>query len=266
MYWKYLLKDITCILIIVLFFILIIYNLSIAKLSSIIKGGYDFNHTKNELVVDLPNMHSGWQTELRKKKSKNIINNYIECMKDHYVRFIKHNPENSTVHYVIKNLRYIKGINTDSYHIVQKDIYNLSNFINNHTNAKISIAEDYTIIPQHIWKDRDHHFIRERDDYSCFYISKHNKKKYINTVIMSDDNFKDYRHFGKIPTFKLTTLEYKNDEILISDDIITPRPNYLGSFTDYDLIRITTEYDFNDKYFSKNSSYKINKPGNIWSI
>ena len=76
---------------------------------------------------------------------------------------------------------------------------------------------------------------------------------------MSNDKFKDYEHFGKVPAFLATYVHQpwvskkinKCDPTFVpaiarTGEMVSPRPNTLGQMRDYNMVSITTEFCFGD--------------------
>lgn len=242
-----------------------------------ISGGFHkhIDGVKNVLLVDVANMYTGWYMEKYKKETRHVpqpelIREYLECMHDHFAHFSKHNNlETDSVNYIIKNYKYsLNKKEMYAPHISPDSWTDIYNFVKNH-NAYVTVAEDYKNIPYTAWKSPKSHYLRGCDDYLCFKMAQQYKKKYIHPVIMSDDKFKDYDQFGFVPEFKATYIyaDLKADSsnpIIITPEIVKPKPNTLGQIVDYDMVKITMDFDFKDPKFLKTSTYKIAEPGHVW--
>ena len=144
-------------------------------------------------------------------------------------------------------------------------------FVKKSPGAHVTIAEDYQLIPHSKWKSPNFHYLRGRDDYLCFRMAQHYKKKYINSVIMSNDKYKDYEQFGYVPEFLATYIHARwgdkkdmDPEIIQTVEVVKPKPNTLGQMRDYKMVKITLEFQFDDHKFLKSNDYKISKPGHVW--
>jgi len=243
-------------------------------------GGFEGKpkDVKNILIIDVANMYVGWYMEKYKKElpytdQSGLISGYIDCMNDHYKKFAeKNNIKTDSVIYIIKNYKYISGKKKMVSPFISKESWDeIYKFVKENTNAFITVAEDYRKLSHSKWKSSDMHYIRARDDYLCFRIAQYYKKKYINTVIMSDDKYKDYEQFGFVPKFLATYIYSKKgkeckDQIVNVEELINPKPNTLGQMRDYKMVKITTQFDFSDPKFLKTSNYKISEPGHVWDI
>lgn len=254
-----------------IFIFLFIINLALFVCrSSVLKTG-GVESEKNVLIVDVANMYFGWAHESNSNKHQiaqdKLISGYINFMSDHYNKFILVNDiNNSSVNYVIKNYKYYDNSKNIYAEIIsQKSWDNIYKFVENHFNSSISVAEDYSVIPYDIWKSASNHHVKGCDDYLCFLLARQYKKKQVNATIMSDDKYKDFLKFGNVPPFEATVVSMINKKINITKQHISPHPNSLGQIKDYKLISITLTYSFNDKKFSKVSTYNIPKPGTVWT-
>lgn len=233
---------------------------------------------ENILLVDVANMYVGWYMEKHKKalpynQQQGLMDGYLDCMRDHYKKFVeKNNTETDAVNYILKNYKYSlgksKGMFTAA--ISNETWEKIYEFVKKRPGAHVTVAEDYRQIPHTKWKSPKMHYLRGRDDYLCFRMAQHYKKKYINTVIMSDDKYRDYEQFGFVPEFLATYVHTewgeKDDDLQVvkSDELVKPKPNILGQMKDYKMVRITTAFAFRDPKFLKSSEYKIAEPGHVW--
>jgi len=184
----------------------------------VVRGGGLFE--KKILIVDTNNLCAGL---LRDEK------NLISCMEKHYESFIEHNPE-YIIHYVLKNKKNMRRV--DGKCVLQTPVLSLERlkeFVSQ-TNARVSVAVEYISHSMDKWKK--YHYLRARDDYSLFLLARMYKKKYMRPIIMTDDKFKDYDQFGFIPNFTLININGK-------DVSIRPKPNSLGPFKDYEIIKVS---------------------------
>lgn len=234
---------------------------------------------KNILLVDIANMYVGWymekyDKELPYNQQRELMQNYVKCMRDHYKRFAeKNDTQTDAVNYVIKNYKYSSGPNKCMIApIISKETWDtIYEFVKESPGAHVTVAEDYRQIPYTKWKSSKFHYMRGRDDYLCFRMAQHYKKKYINSVIMSNDKYRDYEQFGMVPEFLATYVHAKwgdernESEIVRTEELVKPRPNTLGQMKDYGMVNITMEFQFNDPKFLKTSEYKIAEPGNVWT-
>jgi hypothetical protein len=227
---------------------------------------------KNILIVDVANMYVGWYMEKYKKsmphdQQNGLMDGYISCMRDHYDRFvIKNNIQTDAVNYILKNYKYSKGAESEMLApIISKEIWGkFYKFVVECPNAQVTVAEDYTQINHAIWKTPKMHYLRGRDDYLCFRMAQHYKKKYINAVIMSDDKYRDYEQFGFVPEFSATNIHTDFGKVVQSTEFVKPKPNTLGQMKDYGMVKITMDFQFTDIKFLKTSDYKIAEPGHVW--
>lgn len=260
-----------------LFIVLLLFIISAAllalyvrrKLSPTLKTG-GFKGTidaQDVLLVDVANMYVGWYMEKNGRNmpfidQSHLFDDYMRCMHDHHARFSR--QTRGVVNYVVKNFKYSSGAVMVAPRISDETWAKLRRFCKTHDGAHITVAEDYAGVSPAVWKSTKHHYVRARDDYMCFHMAQHYKKKYINAVIMSDDNFKDYDQFGLVPPFSATYIRASGSGVTESKESIKPRPNTLGQMSDYKMVKITTEFNFRDKRFVKTSGYKIPAPGNVW--
>jgi hypothetical protein len=245
------------------------------------KGGFvgKPQNVKNILIVDVANMYVGWYMEKHNKvmphdQQTELMDGYISCMRDHYDRFVKiNNTDTDVVNYVLKNYKYSQGEKNGMLApIISKEIWEkIYKFVRECPGTQVTVAEDYTKINHSVWKSPKMHYLRGRDDYLCFRMAQHYKKKYINTVIMSDDKYRDYEQFGLVPEFSATFVHSKwgdassaEPEIVQSIEHVKPKPNTLGQIKDYSMVKITMDFDFADTKFIKSSDYMIAIPGHVW--
>lgn len=243
------------------------------------KGGFNGKPkgVKNILLVDIANMYVGWYMEKYDKglpynHQRGLMQNYVKCMRDHYERFAEKNDTSTdAVNYIIKNYKYSRGPKKGMLApIISEETWNtIYEFVKESPGAHVTVAEDYRQIPHAKWKASKFHYLRGRDDYLCFRMAQHYKKKYINSVIMSNDKYKDYEQFGMVPEFLATYVHAKRGEenepeIVRTEEHVKPRPNTLGQMKDYAMVKITMEFQFKDPKFLKTSEYKIAEPGKVW--
>ena len=246
------------------------------------KGGFNGKPkgVENILLVDIANMYVGWYMEKYDKRLPynqqwGLIQNYVKCMRDHYELFAEKNDvSKDAVNYIIKNYKYSRGPKKGMLapNIPEETWNAIYEFVKESPGAHVTVAEDYRQIPHATWKAPKFHYLRGRDDYLCFRMAQHYKKKYINSVIMSNDNYRDFEQFGMVPEFLATYVhakwgeeDYDEPEIVQTDELVKPRPNTLGQMKDYSMVKITMEFQFRDPKFLKTSEYKIAEPGNVWS-
>lgn len=283
--------EIVTLFILIVILILLLYNAYTelayvgGAVGATISGGYDSGYDggfkgkpigiKNILIVDVANMYVGWYMEKYNKQlpyiqQQDLLRSYVEFMKDHYARFVKkNNMKVSGVNYIVKNYKCSTGRQMSAPNIPNKVFEIFHDFVRTRHNAYITVAEDYKTFSVSEWKKPSYHYLRGRDDYLCFEMARYYKKNYINTFIMSDDKYDDYKYFGQVPPF-LATYIYGDfsdkkyiDTVQISK-LITPKPNSLGQMKDYNLVKITLEFAFGDKKFMKTSDYKVPVPGHVW--
>ena len=234
-----------------LLFVIIIYI--VFSFNNVKYGGHvSVKKLENILIVDVANMYASWRYDTGRKQS------YIVCMDQHYKNFIKHNDiKTCGVVYVIKNCEYdSKNINeVCTKKISTREMGLIFNFIKKHYGASIAIAANYSKNQYEIWKTK--HYMKERDDYLCFFLARLYKRAYINAVIMSNDKFRDFVELGYVPPFEAAIIT-KGDH---STEQIQPRMNDLGQLSDFKMANITLDFSFNGK-FRKDSSFK---PIKIWT-
>ena len=270
------------ILVFILILVLLVTFICLYKYSTepVISGGAGFKqgleNVKNILLVDVANMYTGWYMEHHNNKRPDFKNqhrvfkNYIKCMRDHHKRFIEHNNHKTdVVNYIVKNFRHGGKKTTVAEKMSEKTWKLLYDFVKKNKGVHITVAEDYTPILMTEWKKPSYHYLRGRDDYLCFRMYQHYKKKYKNAVIMSDDKYKDYEKFGVVPKFLATYIradwtDEKNPKLVKNTENISPPPNILGQMRDYKMVKITLDFNFKDPKFLKSSDYKIKKPGEVW--
>ena len=230
-----------------LIFVIVLYF--VFSFNSIKHGGASESKI-DVLIVDVANMYASWKYDTKRNES------YLTCIDQHYKEFIKHNDINiCKVIYVIKNCEYKHK--TDKGKISVKKIEGnelkaIHKFLNVHKNTMVAIAQDYNRTCE---SSKKNHYMKERDDYLCFFIARLYKRKYINAVIMSNDKFKDFVQLGYVPPFEAIILghdEYKES--------ITPCINDLGQLSDFKMVNITLDFSFGGN-FKKDPSFK-QKP--IW--
>jgi len=143
-------------------------------------------------------------------------------------------PPRTIIIYVIKNYKNLKTSHTVAPPI-SKMIWKRLRKIAENSQVRIALAEDYTNFPKAIWKTSRYHYLRARDDYLCFHIAQNYKKKYTKAVIISNDKFRDFKDFDKIPPFTATFI-WKNALTgkieTLSKKINTQRMR-LGQYRDY---------------------------------
>lgn len=231
---------------------------------------------KNILIVDIANMYVGWYMEKYKKAIPQtnqcaLFKNYTMCMSDHYDIFSNINDMRTcAVTYVIKNYKGYNDQKIESPRITTKAWDHLHGFVRAHNNAHVAVAEDYTTFIQSKWKSPRHHYIRGRDDYLCFVLAQTYKKQYATAFIMSDDKFDDFSTFGKIPVFTANYIcnEHMKTKTCTKNDHarIKPSVNLLGQFNDYNIVKITMAFSFEDSNFGKKKGYKTRAPGSVWCL
>ena len=254
----------------ILFFILILYLVyNLIYLTPLIIGGFNYSVTPENtpkyiteeeikplhiLIVDVPNMTTGWfMTKYKSKKfvinQKQLFKNYIECITDHYDLFFKINDTNCRVNYVFKNHQFNNKGFTSSTEISNEDWDMFKYFIKTHQYAYISIAEDYNKQKENEWSEKKYHYLRERDDFLSFRMAQMYKRHMIDYCIMSDDKFKDFVKFGNVPQFYSHYLYYYNNEVISTTELLKPVPNSLGCLQDYNTTPISLEYVFDKTKF-----------------
>lgn len=250
---------------------------SVTTSKPVTRGGFSGKpqNVENVLLVDVANMYVGWYMEKYEDRmpygnQRDLVNLYVECMKDHFKRFSTHNDtDTSAVVYVIKNHKFTLSKKMVAPPIGDRTWKEIKEFVRINKNAHIAVAEDYSLHKYNTWKNKKMHYLRGRDDYLCFRLAQQYKKKYVNTVVMSDDKFKDFVQFGYVPPFTATYVHKKwsgNGEVVQSSEKIIPKPNILGQLRDYKMVKITTVFSFKDPKFLKTSAYKIPEPGKIWNF
>jgi hypothetical protein len=230
-------------------FVVIIYIAF--SFSNVKYGGTPNIKIKNILIVDVANMYVSWKKETGRKQS------YWVCMSQHYKEFIKHNDvETCKVLYVIKNYNRTEVNEKDEKKerkIIRIESDAGDRFRMRHPHAILARANDYSDRSYEEWERN--HYMKGRDDYLCFYLARIFKRGNINTVIMSNDKFKDFVELGFVPPFSAVVI-YKDGFV----EHIYPRMNALGQLSDYQMTNITLDFSF-DKKYRKDPSFK-QKP--IW--
>jgi hypothetical protein len=241
-------------------FILIVCAIYLVLMPYKITGGKEH---ANVLIVDIANMHVGWKMEkyMIKKMPKlsqvQLFNSYLECMRDHYKVFSKHNP-GELVNYIVKNYKHSSSGKVVSTPILDKTWEDIKKFTAKHPNATVSVAVDYSPVDITKWKSL--HYMRGVDDYLCFYTAREYKRKYVNAVIMSDDIYRDFDKLGFVPKFDAVYVSNGN----MTHSVVSPAPNSLGQLVDYKMVKLTLAFVFNDPLFLKTNTYKIEAPGQVW--
>ena len=182
-----------------------------------------------------------------------LFDQYLECLHDHHKKFYALN-KNDSVNYVVKNYKYSKEQHNMYAPKINKNTWDaMKKFCKTHCNSYITVAEDYETIPHAKWKSPKYHYLRGRDDFTCFYLSQSYKKQYVNAYIMSDDKFKDHDMFKQIPAFMMTVISKHS----IHAEFVKPHSRPLGQLKDYKITKITTSFQFNKK-----PKYAL--PGYVW--
>ena len=133
--------------------------------------------------------------------------------------------------YVIKNYKNLNKKHTEAPLISGKIWKRLKALVN--PQLRITLAEDYKNYSKSTWTNSKNHYLRARDDFLCFYIAQNYKKKYTRAIICSDDRFKDFREFTKIPPFTATYLWYDEGIRTLKENINTQKKK-LGQYRDYE--------------------------------
>ena len=221
------------------------------------------------LIVDIANMYVGWYMEKYGRYTPHpgqdaLFDNYIECMADHYARFIAANPAaSSTITYVVKNHK-TGSVKMTAPPISAATWARLHSFVAAHPRASIAVAEDYLTYPAARWKKPSNHYLRAADDYLCFHLAQAYRKNYVEAWVMSDDNYNDFAMFGSAPKFKATVIspgEEGATPTLATEasDTISPRPNTLGALHDYNVAKISLDFSLDDPRHST-----APPPGKVW--
>jgi hypothetical protein len=188
------------------------------------------------LIVDVANVSIEWGPDSRPRDQSGVMSRYLKFRTAHYADFISANGKDGTsVIYVIKNYRTTNKNAIYTEMISPQTIKAMKKFTRGKS-AQIAIAEDYAKIPYAKWKK--HHYLRGRDDYLCFILAQNYKKQYVSTHIMSNDKFRDFPHFGKVPPFATTFIHNGNSEVFT----VRPRPNQLGQFKDYTRVKFDMKF------------------------
>ena len=187
------------------------------------------------LIVDVANLygyHGKDESHPNGYTNANTVyTNYVNVINKYHNRLLNNNNP-SIIVYVIKNMKYLKGNTTITTPIRERDWALLSKCALTHR-AIIAVAEDYTQYSKSIWLSK--HILRARDDLLCFLISQQFKKKYIDSYIMSEDKFKDFKQFKNIPKFKSTLIIPDGDKVQYETSKIVNRDR-LGEFKSYKVI------------------------------
>jgi hypothetical protein len=187
------------------------------------------------LIVDVANMYVGWYMETTGQKvpyatQSTLMERYIQFMRAHYKLFKAANPH-AKVHYVFKNHQLGSGpaaaTNAD---VIKPPTWTaLKQFVRDHSDTTITIAEDYARYRAQSWKDPRNHYLRGRDDYMLFEVARAYKRAHTPHWIMSDDKFDDFQQLAWVPKFVATTIPG-------TTETIRPRPNSLGSLKDFKIV------------------------------
>ena len=163
---------------------------------------------------------------------------YLDVM-DRYHKAQGKIPPKTLVIYVIKNYKNLRGSHTIAPPI-SKRIWKRLNKIVKNPQVRVAVAEDYTNFPKTKWTNKKYHYLRARDDYLCFYIAQNYKKKYTKAIVVSNDKFRDFRDFDKIPPFMATYIwKDSNGRIRTLKEKINTQRKRLGQYRDYH----TEEFD-----------------------
>lgn len=126
------------------------------------------------------------------------INSLLECIGIHY----GNQPNDSTVIYVVKNMT----TGGKSPRITDDLRQKLVKFVKTRDDALIALAEDYVEYDAKEWQDNKKHYLRGRDDYLCFLIADYYDRLQMKATVVTNDRFKDFKDFSKIPIFKATLI------------------------------------------------------------
>jgi hypothetical protein len=217
---------------------------------------------QNVLIVDVANMYIGWYMETYNKSPPymnqvQLMDSYRRCMSDHYSNFIRSNSISTAgVVYVIKNYKFNSGKRPTADRVTADTWKMFTEFVEFRPNVTIAVAEDYNTYPTTKWKDPKFHYLRGRDDYTCFYTAQMYKKKFTPTYVMTNDKFKDFEHFGKVPKFDITYLTTDSKRVVN----VSPRPNILGQFRDYKVVGINLDFDMKKPL----TKHDVKPAGSVW--
>ncbi len=225
------------------------------------------NLSLSVLIVDVANVFPRWYKkkyntrEVPYIQQPGLMRSYLQCMKD----IKKDNIQFDIFHFVIKNYKYFSSVSNRmiATHMTDSTKNAIQQFADTSPRIRISLATDYRIYPKYKWTDPKFHYLRGRDDHTCFILSQHYYTKYLDPIIMSNDKFRDFYHFGYVPSFLVETFSSPKNKLtghsspknkltgrsspkkapllpeykeFPSSKIINPRRNALGQLQDYAII------------------------------
>jgi len=199
------------------------------------KGGFMNNrpfNLKKVRIIDIANLAG---KEMIDNKSFPKLGQYDRML--FYIDIIEryHRTQNisprEVLIYVIKNYKHLRGSCTIA-PVISKRIWKRLRKLAENPQLRIAVAEDYEHYPKATWKNPNNHYLRARDDYLCFYIAQNYKKKYTKAIVVSNDKFKDFGDFNKIPPF-MSTYIWGGKKINILKEKINTQRGRLGQYRDY---------------------------------
>lgn len=248
-------KDLLLLLLILILVVVLGYlvHLRLSLYKSSIKGGDTHAPYQNILLVDVANMFIGWHMEKygefpQFKDYKKIVALRGECISDHYNRFVKANKaaglgSNYVIHYVMKNHKYSHNYTIPMLDSLIKKLVKTGSVDKfSASSIKVSIAIDMSSGGKN-----DAHYTKGRDDYVLFHLAK-KYKKLNNTIIMSNDKFRDFSDFKKIPSFELITYHGDSSGVYVNTKKIVPSKSSLGFLKDYILVKLSTIFTFKNRF------------------
>lgn len=198
--------------------------------SKLIRGGFIKNKPFNiqEIhIIDVANLAGNEMFPgLPKLGQNDRMIFYIKIIEKYHLK----NKKTLNI-YVIKNYKNLKD-NCTMAPPISKRIWKRLKKLCQNPQIRIALAEDYKNYSRKIWTNSRNHYLRARDDYLCFYIAQNYKKKYTKAIIISNDKFKDFSQFQKIPTFKATYI-WKDGDIKTLTEKINAQRKRLGQYVDY---------------------------------
>lgn len=180
-------------------------------------------------IIDVANLTGSNKGKYKGMGQKDRMSFYIDLIEKYHKSQGKIPPRKVFI-YVIKNYKNLKNDHTIAPPISRETWERLKKLIT--PQLRIALAEDYKNYSKHTWINSKNHYLRARDDFLCFYIAQNYKKKYTRAIICSNDRFKDFRDFNKIPLFTATYLWYDQGAKMLKEKINTQKRK-LGQYRDY---------------------------------
>lgn len=195
------------------------------------RGGFMKNRPFNldeVKIIDVANL-AGSGKKYTAMGQKDRMSFYIDLIEKYHKAQGKIPPRKAFI-YVIKNYKNLNKKHTEAPPISGEIWKRLRGVVT--PQLRIALAEDYNNYSKSTWVNSKNHYLRGRDDFLCFYIAQNYKKKYTKAIIYSNDRFKDFSEFIKVPQFTATYLWY-DDGIKILKEKINTQKRKLGQYRDY---------------------------------